>query len=180
MSERFSENETVVELGDYLGMCKELAQNADIQHLDEDTLKNEVLNKVSDNAQVKLPPDYIKKEADAMLKDIERKMRFQGQNLYELIEQEYESIHEFKVQLEEQAENRLKKEKVLKQIAHLEGLEVTTKELEGQIEGIAQNTDMTYEAAREKLEMQGAIEQLEEKLLLDKALAHLTDRVKND
>lgn len=96
----------------------------------EDTMKNEVVEKLAENIEVEIPEAMIKNEIDSMLKDFENNLRYQGMDL----ETYYQYTGTSKAILEEQmhpdAEKRVKISLAVEAVSKVEDIEVTEEDME--------------------------------------------------
>ncbi|ACB85848.1 trigger factor domain-containing protein [Natranaerobius thermophilus] len=152
-----------IKLGDYRKICKQIGCQEDYQNS-----QHQILESILNDSQIKIPRELTLQEANDMLKDMEKQIRYHGKNLFEYLQEQDKSINEFKEELAEQAEYRLKVELLLIKIAEQEDISATTEELDEEINQLARENQIPFEAAKEKVTLQGAQSKLERKIMLEK------------
>ncbi len=88
-----------------------------------------LINAVVDNAKVEIPEVMVTKEVDAMLKDLESRLQYQGldlQSYYEFTNNTEEKMRDY---MKENAERKVKTDLVLDKIAKAENIEAEAEEL---------------------------------------------------
>lgn len=88
-----------------------------------------LINTVVDNAKVEIPEVMVTKEVDAMLKDLESRLQYQGldlQSYYEFTNNTEEKMRDY---MKENAERKVKTDLVLDKIAKTENIEAQEEEL---------------------------------------------------
>lgn len=88
-----------------------------------------LINTVVDNAKVEIPEVMVTKEVDAMLKDLESRLQYQGldlQSYYEFTNNTEEKMRDY---MKENAERKVKTDLVLDKIAKAENIEAEEEEL---------------------------------------------------
>ncbi|SHJ85986.1 trigger factor [Clostridium amylolyticum] len=88
-----------------------------------------LINTVVDNAKVEIPEVMVTKEVDAMLKDLESRLQYQGldlQSYYEFTNNTEEKMRDY---MKENAERKVKTDLVLDKIAKAENIEAEDEEL---------------------------------------------------
>lgn len=137
--------------------------------------ETEVISKVAEAATVEVPAAMVATEQDYMLKDFENRLRSQGMNLdlyYQFSGQNEEALRD---QMKADAEKRVLNNLVLEAVAKAEALEVTEEELSEELENLSKMYNRPAEEIRSIFTQNGNLENLNEDLLLRKAIKFLVD-----
>src|SRR5690606_27065047 len=97
----------------------------DKKHEAEHHLRDTVVEKAAENAEIDIPEVMIKNEVDRMLQEFEQRLQMQGLNLelyYQFSGQDEEALRN---QMTEDAKKRVKVSLTLEAIAKEENIEVT-------------------------------------------------------
>lgn len=100
----------------------------------EATLRDELVEKAAENAEVEVPQGMINTEVDRMIQEFGQRLQMQGMNLdlyYQFSGQDEAAL---RAQMAEEAGNRVKVSLVLEAIGQAEGIEVTEEEINAEIE----------------------------------------------
>ena len=100
----------------------------------EATLRDELVEKAAENAEVEVPQGMINTEVDRMLQEFGQRLQMQGMTLelyYQFSGQDEAAL---RTQMAEEAVNRVKVSLVLEAIGQAEGIEVTEEEINAEIE----------------------------------------------
>jgi trigger factor len=103
----------------------------------EATLRDELVEKAAENAEVEIPQGMINTEVDRMIQEFGQRLQMQGMNLdlyYQFSGQDEAAL---RAQMAEEAANRVKVSLVLEAIGQAEGIEVTEEEINAEIEKMA-------------------------------------------
>lgn len=128
-----SEFETLDEYkADLAGKLKERKQSEIDRKKEAD-----IVEKVSENAQVEIPQVMIDDETEQMVKEFEARLRTQGMNIemyYQFTGQNAENLKE---QMAGDAAKRVRNNLVLEAVAKAEGLEASEEEIQAELESLA-------------------------------------------
>lgn len=110
----------------------------------ENELKETLIVKASENAEIDIPEAMVKSELDRMLQEFEQRLQMQGMNLELYYQFSGQSEDELKDQMKEDAEKRVRTNLTLEAIAEVENLEATDEDVEKELEEMAKmyNTDV--------------------------------------
>lgn len=103
----------------------------------EATLRDELVEKAAENAEVEIPQGMINTEVDRMIQEFGQRLQTQGMNLdlyYQFSGQDEAAL---RTQMAEEAANRVKVSLVLEAIGQAESIEVTEEEINAEIEKMA-------------------------------------------
>ncbi|WP_040212246.1 trigger factor [Clostridium polynesiense] len=88
-----------------------------------------IINKAVDNAKVEIPQVMVDKEVDAMLKDLEARLQYQGLDLESYYQFTNNTEEKMKEYMKENAERKVKTDLVLDKIAKSESIEASDEEI---------------------------------------------------
>ena len=105
------------------------------QRADRD-FESDLIKQISDKSKLSVPDVLVRDQAARMLQEIKQNLVYRGQTIKEFLEAEgYKDEETYTGEvLETQAKDRVKASLVLAEIAELEGLDVTTEELDIRIQ----------------------------------------------
>lgn len=96
-----------------------------------------VINKVVDNAKVEVPEVMVNREVDAMVKDLEIRLSYQGLTLDQYYEFTASSEEAMRSYMKERAERKVKTDLVIEKIAEVEAIEANEEELKARAAEVA-------------------------------------------
>ena len=99
--------------------------------------EEELIKKVTENAEVDIPDVMIEKEVDFMVRDLEMKLKYQGLNIEKYLELLGMTMDKLRSDFRETASVRVKTNLVITSIAKAENVEVTEDEIKARAEEIA-------------------------------------------
>ena len=99
--------------------------------------EDELIKKVTENAEVDIPDVMIEKEVDFMVRDLEMKLKYQGLNIEKYLELLGMTMDKLRSDFRETALVRVKTNLVITSIAKVENVEVTEDEIKARAEEIA-------------------------------------------
>jgi trigger factor len=140
----------------------------------EAALRDTLVEKAADNAEVDIPEAMFNTESDRMMQEFEQRLQMQGLNLdlyYQFSGQDEEAL---RAQMRPDAEKRVKINLTLEAIAKAENLEVTDAEVE---EELAKMAEM-YNIPVENIKGMVSVEGLKEDLKIRKAIDFLVENSK--
>ncbi|HZG60725.1 MAG TPA: trigger factor [Anoxybacillus sp.] len=141
----------------------------------ETTLRNTVVEKAAENAEIDIPEVMIKNETDRMLREFEQRLQMQGLNLelyYQFSGQDEAALRE---QMKEDAEKRVRVSLTLEAIAKAENIEVTEEDVNKELEEMSKMYGIEVENLKNML---GSLEGIKEDLKLRKAIDFLVENSK--
>lgn len=139
-----------------------------------------VLDAAVNLAQLEYPGLAVERELDSMLENYKSRVARQGmrwENYLSLIKQTEEGLRE---SMRETAEKRLQRALVLASIAEAEGIEVSTEELDEEINQRAEPFGETADRWRELLHHETLLPHIHDELYTRKALERLTQIAKGE
>ncbi|WP_050615958.1 trigger factor [Bacillus testis] len=165
------EVETLAELKEKTKKNLEHSKKHEAEHAVRDT----VVEKATENAEIEIPEVMIETEVDRMVQEFEQRLSMQGMNLdlyYQFSGQDEAAL---KGQMKEDAEKRVRANLVLEAIVKAENIEVTEEEVNEEIQKMADMYNMEVEAIKQAL---GSLEGVKGDLSVRKAVDFLVDNSK--
>jgi trigger factor len=141
----------------------------------ENTLRDSLVDKASDNAEVDIPQVLIENEVNRMMQEFEQRLQAQGMNLELYFQFSGQDEDALKEQMKEDASKRVKYNLTLEAIAKAENIEVTDEEVDAEIAKMAEMYNMPVENIKQAL---GSLEGLKEDLKVRKAIDFLVENSK--
>ncbi|HAM81450.1 MAG TPA: trigger factor, partial [Ornithinibacillus sp.] len=142
----------------------------------ENAKREELINKVTENAEVEIPDVMVKTELDRMMREFEQRLQMQGMTLdlyYQFSGQDEDALKE---QMREDAGKRVKTNLTLEAIIKAESLEVSDEDITAELENMATMYGTDAEQLTQMLG--GNTDAIKEDLLFRKAIDYLVDNSK--
>ncbi|GAC90765.1 trigger factor [Anoxybacillus flavithermus NBRC 109594] len=141
----------------------------------EAALRDAVVQKATENAQMDIPEVMVKNETDRMIREFEQRLQMQGLNLdlyYQFSGQDEAALRE---QMKEEAEKRVRVTLTLEAIVKAENIDVTEEEVEKELQEMANLYNLSVDKLKELL---GTLDGLKEDLKMRKAIDFLVENSK--
>lgn len=138
-------------------------------------LKEELLTKASDNAEIDVPEAMINSELDRMLQEFEQNLSQQGINLEMYQQLSGQDENALRETMKEDAEKRVRTNITLKQIAADENVEIADEDIDSELEKMSEQFGIGVEDIKSTL---GDLSMLEQDIKVQKALDILVDNAK--
>ncbi|ALF11707.1 trigger factor [Parageobacillus thermoglucosidasius] len=139
----------------------------------ETALRDAVVEKAAENAEIDIPEVMVKNETDRMLREFDQRLQMQGLNLdlyYQFSGQDEAALRE---QMKEDAEKRVRVALTLEAIAKAEHIEVTEEEVNEELEKMAKAYNLEVEKLKELLgNLEGVKEDLKWRKTIDFLVEH--------
>ncbi|OAT74331.1 trigger factor [Parageobacillus thermoglucosidasius] len=139
----------------------------------ETALRDAVVEKAAENAEIDIPEVMVKNETDRMLREFDQRLQMQGLNLdlyYQFSGQDEAALRE---QMKEDAEKRVRVALTLEAIAKAENIEVTEEEVNEELEKMAKTYNLEVEKLKELLgNLEGVKEDLKWRKTIDFLVEH--------
>lgn len=123
------------------------AANHKAEHENEEN----VIQKIAENATIEIPEVMIEKQIDAMVKDFDMRLRYQGLELQKYLEIMGMDFEGFRGQFSERAKNEVKVQLVVEKISEVENTEVSDEEAEDEIKKMAEAYKQSVEDLKKSL-----------------------------
>ena len=117
----------------------------------EGTLRDELVEKAAENAEMEIPAAMINTEVDRMLQEFGQRLQMQGMNLELYYQFSGQSEAQLREQMTADAENRVRVALTLEAIAAAENVEVTEADVEKELEEMTAQFGMTVEQIKTAL-----------------------------
>ncbi|MFF2415232.1 trigger factor [Bacillus safensis] len=138
----------------------------------EGKLREELVAKASENAEVDIPQAMVDTELDRMMKEFEQRLQMQGMNLELYFQFSGQDEDALKEQMKEDAAKRVKSNLTLEAIAAAENLQVSDEEVEEELSKMAEAYNMPVENIKQAI---GSTEAMKEDLKVRKAIDFLVE-----
>ncbi|MGF2817641.1 trigger factor [Bacillus subtilis] len=135
-------------------------------------LREELVLKASENAEIDVPQAMVDTELDRMLKEFEQRLQMQGMNLELYTQFSGQDEAALKEQMKEDAEKRVKSNLTLEAIAKVENLEVSDEEVDAELTKMAEAYNMPVENIKQAI---GSTDAMKEDLKVRKAIDFLVE-----
>lgn len=139
------------------------------------TLRDELVQKAAENATIDIPHAMIHSEMDRMMSDFEQRLTQQGMNLelyFQFSGQDEAALRE---QMHGDAETRVRVSLTLEAIAEAENMQVTSEDIDKELEKMAGQFNMDIEQIKTAL---GGTEMLENDIRMQNTVEFLVDNAK--
>lgn len=121
------------------------------KHKAEHENEDGVIQKIAENATVEIPKVMIEKQIDAMARDFDMRLRYQGLDLQRYLELMGMDFEAFRAQFAGRAENEVKIQLVVEKISQVENVEVSDAELDEEIKKMAEAYKQSAEDLKKSL-----------------------------
>ncbi|MGX9290958.1 trigger factor [Bacillus sp. A015] len=138
----------------------------------EGKLREELVAKASENAEVDIPQAMVDTELDRMMKEFEQRLQMQGMNLELYFQFSGQDEDALKEQMKEDAAKRVKSNLTLEAIAAAEDLQVSDEEVEEELSKMAEAYNMPVENIKQAI---GSTDAMKEDLKVRKAIDFLVE-----
>jgi trigger factor len=164
-----SEYQTLAELKNFIHQSKEkhLNQQADQKQ------RQEIVQAVSEKAEVDIPVIMIENELEAMVRQTEARFSQQGLKFDDFLQYSGKDLEQYKQEIRPNAESNVKTELVLDALAQAENILVSQEELAQEVEKMAEEYGRTKEELMKILEGSGQLQGIEQVLLHRKVIDYL-------
>nr|MDF9458479.1 trigger factor [Bacillus pumilus] len=138
----------------------------------EGKLREELVEKASENAEVDIPQAMVDTELDRMMKEFEQRLQMQGMNLELYFQFSGQDENALKEQMKEDVAKRVKSNLTLEAIAAAENLQVSDEEVEEELSKMAEAYNMPIENIKQAI---GSTDAMKEDLKVRKAIDFLVE-----
>ncbi|MCM3692221.1 trigger factor [Neobacillus niacini] len=145
------------------------------KHEAEHHLRDSVVEKAAENAQVEIPEVMVTNEVNRMLQEFEQRLQMQGMNLELYFQFSGQDENALRAQMNEEAVNRVRVALTLEAIAKAENIEATDEDVNAELEKMAGMYNMTVENIKQAL---GGLEGIKGDLQKQKAVEFLIENKK--
>jgi trigger factor len=145
------------------------------KHEAEHHLRDSLVEKAAENAQVEIPEVMVTSEVNRMLQEFEQRLQAQGMNLELYFQFSGQDENALRGQMKEEALNRVKVALTLEAIAKAENIEATDEDVNAELEKMAGMYNMTVDNIKQAL---GGLEGIKGDLQKQKAVEFLIENKK--
>lgn len=138
-------------------------------------LENEIIEKISEAAEVEVSEQLIENELDQMMQQMAQNLQQQGIDMEDYFKYMGSSQDEWREENRDQAAARAKNNLVLEAIAEKEEIEVSDEEINDKLKEIADANDQDFEQVKAFMQMQGQLESLRKGLKMEKTIDFLIE-----
>ena len=143
----------------------------------DQSTRDDVTHKLSEIVEADIPKGMIEREIDSMLSDLEVSLKRNRMTLESYLSAVKKDMNKLRDEMKSSAEVRIKAKLALESIAEKEKLEVEQKDIDAEIEAIAQHYGKTAEAY--KSEVSGEVmDSIKEYMLREKAIDFVISKAK--
>lgn len=145
------------------------------KHEAEHNLRDTLVEKAAENAQVEIPEVMVTSEVNRMLQEFEQRLQMQGMNLELYFQFSGQDENALRAQMNEEAVNRVRVALTLEAIVKAENIEVTDEEVNAELEKMAGMYNMTVDNIKQAL---GGLDGIKGDLQKQKAVEFLIENKK--
>ena len=145
------------------------------KHEAEHHLRDSLVEKAADNAEVEIPEVMIENEVNRMMQEFEQRLQMQGMNLQLYFQFSGQDENALREQMKEEAGKRVKINLTLEAIAKAENIEVTDEDVKAELEKMAGMYNMTADNIKAAL---GGVDGIKADIKLQKAVDFLIENKK--
>ncbi|MFB1080500.1 trigger factor [Jeotgalibacillus sp. JSM ZJ347] len=142
----------------------------------EMALRDSVVEKASENAEIDIPESMVNTEVDRMMQEFEQRLSAQGMNLDLYFQFSGQDEDALRGQMQEDAAKRVRTNLVLEAIAEAENISVTEEDVESELSSMTEQFNMSVDQI--KAALGGSTEILENDLRVQKAIDFLVENSK--
>jgi trigger factor len=174
LDDEFAKDEEVETLEALKAKTKEKLQS-DKENQAESALRDTLVEKAAENAEVEIPEAMFNTEMDRMMQEFEQRLQMQGLNLELYFQFSGQDEKALRDQMRPDAEKRVKINLTLEAISKAENLEVSEEEVEKELENMAGMYNMPVEEIKKVL---GSLDSIKEDMKVRKAVEFLVENSK--
>ncbi len=168
-AQEVSEFKTLAEFRE--DISRKLTENEESRATRE--LEDQVVQKISQDAEVEIPLVLVERELDRMMGDMERFLRMQGLTLEQYLKMTEKSLKDLRNDNREEGEKRVKANLTLDAIIKKEGITAEEAEIEEKVKKFAREYDQDPQKVKEMFASQGRIGIIEDEVKFRKAIDFL-------
>ncbi|WP_099362094.1 trigger factor [Fredinandcohnia onubensis] len=142
----------------------------------ENSLKDTLIEKASENAEIDIPEAMVNTELDRMLREFEQRLQMQGMNLDLYFQFSGQDENALREQMKEDAGKRVRVNLTLEAIAKAENIEVSEEEISAELENMATMYGVSTDEIKSML---GGLDGITEDLKIRKAIDFLVENSKS-
>ena len=117
----------------------------------ERAFENEVIEKLTEMAEVEIPEPMVEDEITSMLRDMEQRMMYQGMRLEDFLKYTGQTLEQMREMYREQAQERVHTRLALEALKKAEGIEATEADVDAELQMVADAQNKPLDEIKEKL-----------------------------
>ena len=145
---------------------------------EEREFEQEVINKVTENATVEIPEVMVEKEVDAMIRNLEQRLQYQGLTIEQYFQFTGSDTEKMREYMRENASVKVKTDLVLEAIQKAENFEVTDEEIKEKAQEVAKMYSANEDEKMVELLINSQREALKADVSINKTLKFLVENNK--
>lgn len=118
---------------------------------DEDTMKNQLLDRLHEENEVEVPAVMVQDELDRMIQEMNQQLTYQGMNIQSYLQMVGQTMEELRNSAREDAEKRVALRILLRGVINQENIEATEEEIQKELEEFAKNYGQTVEQVKKMI-----------------------------
>ncbi len=146
------------------------------EHAEQDA-ENKLIEEICKTSQVEIPESMISQQQDAIMKDMEYRLMYQGLTLADYAKYLNKTVEEIREDNKENAERMVKTRLVLEAIIKAEKLFITDEEVDAKLEEMAQKQGQKLEELKKTIN-QNRLNYVKNDILMSKLIATLKSKNK--
>ena len=136
--------------------------------------ESEIIETISDNAKIDIPKAMVEEQIDAMLRDMELRMMYQGLRMQDFLKYSGQTMEQLRDTYRQQAEDRVKTQLTIEAITKAEGIEPTDEEIDKELSRFAEQGKKTLEEFKKDMP-EGDLAYFKEVATINKTVKFLKD-----
>lgn len=108
---------------------------------DKNRIRNEVLEKISEDTEIDIPEPMIERRVNNILYDMDMNLRYQGMELKQYLDMMGQNIQDFGKTFRPRAEKDVKMSLIIEKIRSIEGIEATDEDFDAEVSKYVKNSD---------------------------------------
>lgn len=111
--------------------------------------RDKVIEAVCDNATIDIPEVMVENEIDGMIREMQQQLQYQGLSFDQFLQFQGKTIEDYREDVKESAETRVKTSLTIEKIKEVEAIEVTDEDVEKELERLAEVQNTSVDQVRE-------------------------------
>jgi trigger factor len=141
----------------------------DVNNEADNVAKEEIIAQAAANAEIDIPPIMIEQRVDSTVQELSERLQTQNMELEPFLEHNGLTIEGLRTSYYKQAENAVRGELMLEEVAKAENIQVSEEEVEQGLRALAGYYRQTYEQIKEAFSENGRLELLIGDIKINKA-----------
>ena len=146
------------------------------EHAEQDA-ENKLIDEIAKNTEVEIPQTLINEQLDAIMKDLEYRLMYQGLTLQNYAEYLNKTVEQIREENKENAERMVKTRLTLEAIIKAENLFITDEEVDSKLAELAKNEHKELDEFKKTIN-QNRLNYVKNDILMSKLIAMLKEKNK--